>query len=123
QLEKLVQHTRAKRTSGLERALQVKRVEKARRGFTITFGEQETRYRNQLILFPNNLSRSPRLFKLHEDLGRIAFHVVGVMKQADRHVEIGRITTESNTQFMSVGAKSIVFLKKVVKVFGTLSGP
>src|SRR6185369_10977240 len=80
-------------------------------------------YRNQLILFPTNLSRGARLFQLHEDIGRIAFHVAGVMKQADRHVEVGRIATESNTQFMSVGAKSIVVLEKVVKVFGTLSGP
>ena len=72
QLEKLVQHARAQRAAGLELALQIKRIEKARRRLAVSFRKQESRDRNQLILFPNNVSRRPRLFELHKDVRRIA---------------------------------------------------
>src|SRR5215212_296940 len=97
QLEKLVQHTRAERASRLELALQVEGVEKARRSFAIPFGEQEPRNRDQLILFPIDLSRRSRLFQFHEDVRRIASRIIGVVKQADRDPEIGWVATESLT--------------------------
>ena len=36
-------------------------------------------------------------FQLHKDVGRIASHVVGVMKQANGCGKVGRITTEGET--------------------------
>src|SRR6185503_988894 len=117
QLEELVQHTSTEWTPRLQLSLQVKRVEKSRRGFAITFGEQQPRDRDQLILFPGDLARRPRLFQLHEDFRRVVACVLRVVKQTNCERHVGRITADSGAQFLSVSSEPIVLLEKVVELF------